>query len=48
MSTDTKVDITITFAPGAIETLQQEKATHGKNGLEKLLKLSKTKDVVLS
>ena len=42
MSTDTTVDITITFVQGAIEKLQQEKATHGKNGLEKLLKLYTT------
>jgi len=42
MSTDTNVDITITFAAGALDVLQQEKATYGKNGLEKLLKLYTT------
>ena len=42
MSTDTTVDITITFTPGTIEKLQLESAPFGKNGLEKLLKLYTT------
>jgi DNA topoisomerase-2 len=42
MSTDSKVDITITLVLGAIEKLQSESAPFGKNGLEKLLKLYTT------
>lgn len=43
MSTDTVVDITITFAAGVIATLQAETADHDCNGLEKLLKLYTTR-----
>ena len=43
MSTDTTVDITITFANGVIAALQAETAEHDCNGLEKLLKLYTTR-----
>jgi len=43
MSTDTTVDITLTFAPGIISKLIAEEGDHGCNGLEKLLKLYTTK-----
>jgi DNA topoisomerase-2 len=42
MSTDKKVDITITFAKGAIQGLVAEEAQYNKNGLEKILKLYTT------
>jgi DNA topoisomerase-2 len=43
MSTDTIVDITLTFAPGIITKLVAEEGDHGCNGLEKLLKLYTTR-----
>jgi DNA topoisomerase-2 len=43
MSTDTIVDITLTFAPGVITKLVAEEGDHGCNGLEKLLKLYTTR-----
>ena len=43
MSTDTIVDITLTFAPGVITKLVAETSEHGCNGLEKLLKLYTTR-----
>jgi DNA topoisomerase-2 len=43
MSTDTLVDITLTFAPGIITKLVAETGDHGCNGLEKLLKLYTTR-----
>ena len=43
MSTDTIVDITITFTLGAIKELLEKEGDHGCNGLEKLLKLYTTK-----
>ena len=43
MSTDTIVDITITFAPGVIPALLKEPTDHGCNALEKLLKLYTTR-----
>jgi DNA topoisomerase-2 len=43
MSTDTIVDITLTFGPGIITKLVAEEADHGCNGLEKLLKLYTTR-----
>jgi len=43
MSTDTLVDITLTFAPGMIAPLIAEEGDHGCNGLEKLLKLYTTR-----
>ena len=43
MSTDTTVDITITFSTGVIAALQAETAEHDCNGLEKLLKLYTTR-----
>ena len=43
MSTDTTVDITITFSPGIVTKLLSEKGDHECNGLEKLLKLYTTK-----
>ena len=43
MSTDTQVDITITFAPGIINNLIAQEGEHGCNGLEKLLKLYTTR-----
>ena len=43
MSTDTMVDITITFTAGAIKELLAKEGDHGCNGLEKLLKLYTTK-----
>jgi len=43
MSTDTVVDITITFAPGVIPALLKEPTDHGCNALEKLLKLYTTR-----
>ena len=43
MSTDTIVDITLTFAAGIITKLVAEEADHGCNGLEKLLKLYTTR-----
>ena len=43
MSTDTVVDITITFTPGIIKELLAKEGDHGCNGLEKLLKLYTTK-----
>lgn len=42
MSTDKTVDITVTFAKGAIQKLISEDAQYGKCGLEKLLKLYTT------
>jgi DNA topoisomerase-2 len=43
MSTDTMVDITITFTAGSIKELLAKEGDHGCNGLEKLLKLYTTK-----
>ena len=43
LSTDTVVDITITFAAGVLPPLLQEKTEHGCNALEKLLKLYTTR-----
>ena len=43
MSTDTNIDITITFVPGVINRLLMGEADHGCNALEKLLKLYTTK-----
>jgi DNA topoisomerase-2 len=43
MSTDTNVDITITFVPGVINGLLMEETENGCNALEKLLKLYTTK-----
>jgi len=43
MSTDTLVDITLTFAPGIITKLVAAEGDHGCNGLEKLLKLYTTR-----
>jgi len=43
MSTDTNVDITITFAPGIVAGLVATEGEHGSNGLEKLLKLYTTR-----
>lgn len=43
MSTDTQVDITLTFAPGIIAGLVAQEGEHGCNGLEKLLKLYTTR-----
>jgi DNA topoisomerase-2 len=44
MSTDTTVDITLTFAPGVIASLKDEPAEHeGCTALEKLLKLYTTR-----
>jgi len=43
MSTDTTVDITLTFAPGVIAKLIAEDGDHECNGLEKLLKLYTTR-----
>ena len=43
MSTDTHVDITLTFAPGIIAGLVATESEHGCNGLEKLLKLYTTR-----
>jgi DNA topoisomerase-2 len=43
MSTDTVVDITITFTPGIIKELLAKEGDHGCNGLEKVLKLYTTK-----
>ena len=43
MSTDTNIDITITFVPGVINRLLMGEADHGCNSLEKLLKLYTTK-----
>jgi DNA topoisomerase-2 len=43
MSTDTLVDITITFAPGVIATLKAEATENDCNALEKLLKLYTTR-----
>ena len=43
MSTDTMVDITITFTAGSIKDLLAKEGDHGCNGLEKLLKLYTTK-----
>ena len=42
VSTDTNVDITITFAKGKLEELENTKGEHGCNGVEKLLKLYTT------
>jgi DNA topoisomerase-2 len=42
MSKDTNVDFTITFAKGKLEELEQLKADHDCNGVEKLLKLYTT------
>jgi DNA topoisomerase-2 len=42
MSTDKTVDITVTFAKGAIQKLQTETAQYGMTGLAKLLKLYTT------
>lgn len=38
--TDATVDFTITFAEGALNTLESTSAPHGCNGVEKMLKLS--------
>jgi DNA topoisomerase-2 len=43
MSTDTQVDITITFAPGIINDLLMKEAEYGCNALEKMLKLYTTR-----
>jgi len=43
MSTDTLVDITITFAPGVIAVLKDEPTEHECTALEKLLKLYTTR-----
>lgn len=43
MSTDTNIDITITFAPGIISTLTSKQTEHGCNELEKYLKLYVTR-----
>ena len=43
MSTDTSVDITITFAPGIINGLVMSETEYGCNALEKLLKLYTTR-----
>lgn len=43
MSTDTSVDITITFAPGIINRLVMSETEYGCNALEKLLKLYTTR-----
>jgi len=43
MSTDTTVDITITFAPGVIAALKAEETEHDCTALEKLLKLYTTR-----
>lgn len=43
MSTDTSVDITVTFAGGIIPKLVAEECDNGCNGLEKLLKLYTTR-----
>jgi DNA topoisomerase-2 len=43
MSTDTHVDLTLTFAPGIIAGLVASDGEHGCNGLEKLLKLYTTR-----
>ena len=43
MSTDTHVDITITFAAGILPGLLAAEGEHGCNGLEKLLKLYTTR-----
>ena len=42
MSKDTTVDFTITFQKGKLEELEQMKAEHGCNGVEKVLKLYST------
>ena len=42
MSTDKKVDITVTFAKGVLQGLISDEATYEKCGLEKLLKLYST------
>jgi DNA topoisomerase-2 len=42
LSTDKTVDITVTFAKGAIQRLVGEEAQYGKCGLERLLKLYTT------
>ena len=43
MSTDTTVDITLTFAPGVIASLRDEPDNEGCTALEKLLKLYTTR-----
>ena len=43
MSTDVKIDITITFTPGSIAELMAQETEHGCNMLEKTLKLYTTK-----
>ena len=46
MSTDTVVDITITFSPGVIAALKEEVMEHGScTALEKLLKLYTTRSI---
>ena len=42
MSKDTNIDFTITFAKGKLNELEETKAEHGCNGIEKLLKLYST------
>jgi DNA topoisomerase-2 len=42
MSKDTNIDFTITFAKGKLNELEETKAEHGCNGLQKLLKLYST------
>ena len=42
MSKDTTVDFTITFQKGKLEELEQTKAEHSCNGVEKILKLYST------
>jgi DNA topoisomerase-2 len=45
MSTDTTVDITITFAPGVIQTLKADIIENDCTALEKLLKLYTTRSI---
>jgi DNA topoisomerase-2 len=42
MSKDTNIDFTITFAKGKLNELEETKAEHGCNGIQKLLKLYST------
>jgi DNA topoisomerase-2 len=42
MSKDTNIDFTITFAKGKLNELEETKAEHGCNGVQKILKLYST------